>query len=73
MIPKLLPFQKINSYLQREIFIFAVETVAGVVTADCLQKQLLPLLLTMTSDPVENVRYNAVRALGIVSKFLKDM
>ncbi len=42
-------------------------------TLDCLQKQLVPLLLTMTSDPVENIRYNSVKTLGTVAKFLKDL
>jgi hypothetical protein len=52
MIPKIITFQKINNYLQRETFIFAVDTIAGLVSIDCLQKTLLPLLLTMSSDPV---------------------
>jgi serine/threonine-protein phosphatase 2A regulatory subunit A len=73
MVPKIVTFQKINNYLQREIFIFAVEAIAGAVSLDCLQKQLVPLLLTMTSDPVENIRYNSAKTLGVVAKFLKDL
>jgi serine/threonine-protein phosphatase 2A regulatory subunit A len=52
IVPKIIAFQKINNYLQRETFIFAVDTIAGLVSADCLQKTLVPLLLTMSSDPV---------------------
>lgn len=43
------------------------------ISVDCLQKVLVPLLLTMTTDPVENIRYNSVKTLGAIAKFLKDL
>jgi serine/threonine-protein phosphatase 2A regulatory subunit A len=79
LIPKILIMSKHSNYLYRITTIFALTTLAKAFTPELIQTSILPTLITLSSDPIPNIRFNVARSFEIVlpllnnSKFINEV
>lgn len=70
IIPKVTDLGADNSYLFRITALFAIKDVSAILGEVLTTDKLLPVALSMATDPVPNVRFNVAKTLGIIVQHL---
>jgi serine/threonine-protein phosphatase 2A regulatory subunit A len=63
VVPRLLELKKSQQYLFRQSAISTAEALAPVVDLAVVEQTLVPLIVSLASDPVPNVRFNVAKSL----------
>eukprot|EP00965_Chrysotila_dentata_P229187 6197035-Pleurochrysis_carterae.AAC.2 len=66
LLPEVLATHTSTNYLYRLTALSAVTSLARIVGEEVLCSRLLPLVITMASDPVPNVRFNVAKTLQAI-------
>jgi len=67
MLPTLLALQTDANYLHRLTPLFGIAALGGSVPVDTIRRQFMPVLLTLSKDPVANVRMNVSKSIQIIA------
>ena len=63
VLPKVLAMSRDQNYLHRMTCLFCINVMADVVGAEVTNKVLMPVVATLASDQVANVRFNVAKTL----------
>ena len=70
LLAKWLPLFKSSTFLHRETALMALESFAGCTSPEYISRSVLPSVLQLVKDPVENVRIRVCIALGVLCRSL---
>ena len=71
MLPKILALQTDANYLHRLTPLFGISALGGSLPVDAIRRQFMPALLTLSKDPVANVRMNVSKSIQILVPITK--
>lgn len=63
IIPKLLSLHVEQNYLHRLTPLFGIALLAPALNAETIKKMFVPVLVTLSKDPVPNIRMNVAKTL----------
>ncbi|CAG8503799.1 11723_t:CDS:10 [Diversispora eburnea] len=72
IIPKVLAMGSHPNYLFRMTTIFAITTMAPAVTPEVIRDHILPIVNTLVSDPIPNIRFNVAKSYEVLIPVLKQ-
>ena len=66
MLPKLLALHTDANYLHRLTPLFGIAALGGSLPVDAIRRQFVPVLLTLATDKVANVRMNVAKSVQVL-------
>lgn len=70
VLTKIVDMSRSHNYLHRMICLHSIQNLSEVLASDMIQKHFLPILNTLVSDPVPNVRFKTAQTYAKISKKL---
>jgi serine/threonine-protein phosphatase 2A regulatory subunit A len=64
VIPKLLSLHVDKNYLHRLTPLFGMGALSSVLPPDVIRKMFLPVLVTLSQDPIANIRMNVAKTIS---------
>ncbi len=71
IVPKLLSLHVEVNYLHRQTPIAGIRVLTSVVTPDIVQKKFLPVLQTLSTDKVPNIRMSVCKTIQVIAPAIK--
>ncbi|KAL4475589.1 hypothetical protein ABPG72_009278 [Tetrahymena utriculariae] len=72
IMSKILNIVNSPNYLHRETVLFLIIQIAKTLSPEYLSKTIVPLLTTLSKDPVANIRFNVSKAFKAILPFVKE-
>ncbi|KIW01240.1 uncharacterized protein PV09_07283 [Verruconis gallopava] len=73
IVPKVIAMGQHPNYLYRMTTCFAISTLAPVLSLDVIQKSILPMMDTLVSDDIPNIRFNVAKSYAVLIDVLKRL
>jgi serine/threonine-protein phosphatase 2A regulatory subunit A len=71
MLPKLLSLHVEQNYLHRLTPLFGMAIISPALNADVIKKMFLPVLITLSSDKIANIRMNCAKTIQAMHSVIK--
>lgn len=72
VVPKVVAMGNHSNYLYRMTTVFAITTMSPALEPKVIQEQILSIILSLTTDPIPNVRFNVAKCLEVLSGNLQQ-
>jgi len=72
VLPKLLSLHVEPNYLHRLTPLFGMATLIPVVNIDVVRKMFIPVIITLATDPVPNIRMNVAKTIQTMYPYIKQ-
>jgi len=72
IVPRIVEMASNTNYLHRMTTVLAITTIVPTLSLEVIRDSILPVLTTLMSDPIPNIRFNVAKSLEVISQTLNN-